>query len=754
MKRSVLIISAVVIISVTALVWMLDIPNWKKLDISKIRNTPRSSVIYDRNGEPVGSVFSSENRIYRKLDELPLHVAEAFIAAEDARFFKHHGVDPKRIAGALWNDIKTLSFTQGASTITQQLIKLTHLSNEKTLSRKAQEAYLAIKLERKLDKNSILEAYINTVYFGSGAYGIESASVMFLGKSADELNISEAAYLAGIIKSPSGYSPFNHHDRTLKRREYVLTAMHDNGFINDNDYEMALSYEPSIAAKQNSLNYGWYIDEVSREARIALDISVDTLFSGGYRIYTGLDPYMQKAAEKTMNNGDIYPEPAAQGALAAIDPASGELMAIVGGREYSVRMGLNRASMSYRQVGSTIKPLSTYAAAVDKYGYLPTSMVFDVKREYNGGYSPGNSGSTYYGSVTLRTALAKSLNAATVDLADTLGTGQICDYARKFGIPVSHEDENLAFALGSSSRGVSPVQLCAAYGAIANGGIYHKAHAIRYILDCEGNLIYTADASASRAVSPESACILSDILRTAADSGTAKALRGIGFPVAAKTGTAGLENGDTSDAWTTAFTPDIAVTVWMGLDSNSNGGMARSVSGGGYAAPACASFLKAVSDRLSKADFDTPKTLQRVLVDGYLLSNENRVALATADTPVAYTTYELFPRDDMPDAYSNIWGVPEAVTELSIDHNSGRDMLTFRATDDHSEYLILKRKENDVEIAAVLDGDSGEIIQYQCESGYDYSILPRNKLLREEGKDIVGEQSRWITVSAMAIPLY
>lgn len=746
-KKSVTIIILLIISCITAIIWKLDFRNWQKLDIARITEPVLSTRIYDRNDAEVDSLSGAIHRIYTSIDELPSYVPDAFVAAEDARFYSHNGIDIRRIFGALLQDIRTFSLSQGASTITQQLIKLTHLSGEKTIARKAQEAMLAMQLEKRMSKDEILEAYLNTVYFGGGAYGIGAASEYYFSKAASELSLAEAAMLAGIIKAPSAYAPHIDAEAALERRAYVLSAMLNEGFIDQEQFNKALNSELSIVDTGKSApDYAWYMDETAREACEKLDITFDELIGGGYLIYTGIDTDIQKAAEAVMANEQHYPESAAQGALIAMTPGSGEICALVGGREYSVQFGMNRATSARRQPGSLIKPISSYAAAAEKYGYMPSTTLYDIKREYPGGYSPGNSGGNYNGMVTMRQALARSLNAATVDLADAIGIKNVLSAASSFGIPVDNTDENLAFALGSMTYGVTPVEMCAAYCALASGGIYEKAHCIRKIYDRNGFIVYEYNARPSHAVSAETAYVITDMLTTAAETGTAKALSHLDIPVAAKTGTAGLENRDTSDAWAAAYTPDIAVTVWFGRDSNADGGMPQSVTGGAYAVPACADMLERIKPELTGDGFAVPAGISRLLIDGYALENEQRQVLAASNTPSEYVISEVFPvNTELP--VSDIWETPSQVRDLCIKSRPGEiPVLEFTCANDHTEYIIIRNSRNLSEIAGIITCAAGETAVFEDAAAditqiNSYSVIPRHALLYATGITLTGPES-------------
>ena len=755
MKRKIAVAALAAWLILTGLLlWRLDIPNWKKLDMDKVTDMPAATLVYDANGQPAGALHGGENRIRISLDRIPDHVQKAFIAAEDLRFYRHHGVDFYRVIGALWNDIRTFSYAQGASTITQQLIKLTHLTQTKTLSRKAQEIFLALRLERKLSKDQILEAYLNAVYFGHGAYGIESASRVYFGKSAEQLTLAEGALLAGIIKSPSNYAPHLNGEKSVSRRNAILAIMEENGFISAEERAAAQAEPLSLSAQADTdVRFAWYMDAVLAEAQSLLNQSADDVISGGYRIATGLSPEMQREAEALFSDADNFPGNAGdgtpvQGALTVLDPGTGEIRALVGGRSYDVQRGLNRATQSLRQPGSAFKPVSTYAAAIDAYGYLPTSIIDDTPRTFAGGYAPRNAGGKSYGPVTLREALSRSLNIATVDLADTLGTPAIRSYAARFGLPLAPQDVNLSLALGSLTNGVSPARLGAAYCALANGGTRVDAHLIRRIEDSDGQVLYRAPRPQERAASAATAYMITDMLKTAARSGSARALSACGFPVAGKTGTVAEPDGGTRDIWTIAFTPDVAVSVWIGFDNpDAVHAMPSSAGGGGYPAQMCTAFLQGISDRLSKSDFTRPKGVRTALLDSVALEDDRTALLSTERTPAGFTTLELFHDYDMPTVFSANWSIPSPVVDFSLASGDGETpVLAFTAQDDAAEYLITRTVDGQTREIAVLRGEAGREMRYadadhDLSRPADYTLLPRNALLHEQGVTLTGPQS-------------
>lgn len=729
----------------------LDVFSWQKLDLNRIRNYSESTVIYDAFGERLKSVYADENRQRASLSSVPEVVLQAFIAAEDQRFFEHRGIDVCRIFGALIHDIKTLSFAQGASTITQQLIKLTHLSGEKTLSRKAQEIVLALALEKQMDKREILECYLNTVYFGNGAYGIATAAEVYFSKDVRELTLAEGALLAGVVKAPSVYAPHVQPDNALQRRNYVLQAMLDMGAISQNEYTSAVASPIALNPAPRSQAGDWYTDTVISEAAEALGMNIDEIMTSGLHVYTAYRPDMQSSADALFENGANFPDPASDGApvqaaFIAMQPESGEICAVVGGREYEVRRGLNRATDIRRQPGSAIKPVSCYAAAIDDYSFLPVSMIRDIQREFPGKYLPGNAGGSYYGIVTLREALSRSLNVATVDLADLIGIGALRSKMTDFGLPLSAQDVNLSLALGSMTHGVSPAQLCAAYSSLANGGMQVSPHTIRRVTDASGKLIYEHTAPNHRAVKESTAFLLSDMLKTAASSGSAKALAACGMPVAGKTGTVGEVGGGNRDIWTAAYTPDIAVCVWMGFDQSSSvHALSDSDGGSGYPARLCAAFLSACKSTLSQRDFTPPSGLVSAKIDRIALIENDRVLLAAPNTPAEYAQTEWFFENSLPTQLSDLWNAPEAVDDLTL-LPADSPTLTFTAKSAAADYLILKKTGDDTQIAAVLGGNAGDFILW-CDAEADpdqsasYSVLPRHRLLYQSGVVLTGSES-------------
>ena len=724
-----------------ALGWLLSRP----VDINKLDKLNQSSVVMDKNGNPFALVGGVERRTNVYLVNVPGDVQNAFIAAEDARFYDHFGIDPYRMGGALLANVKRQSYAQGASTITQQLIKLTHLTSDKTMVRKLTEIAMAIKLERILSKAQILERYLNTVYFGAGAYGIQSAAYTYFGTDANKLSLEQGALLAAIIKSPTHYAPHIHPEDALRRRNRILRDMETYQFISPDQAESAIAQPLGVKhIEEAAFAHPWAVDEATREASDRLGISLDELISGGYQIYTSLDDAVQSAAESLFADASSFPGDA-QAALVALDPKTGGILALIGGREYLVQRGLNRATQIARQPGSTIKPLSVYAAAIDQYHYLPSSIIDDTQRDFGGGYSPRNANDQYRGTVTLRESLARSLNAASVDLMTRVGIPAAVRYAKAAGVPIADTDSNLSLALGSMTYGLSPAQLCAAYAPLSNGGTSVRAHLVEKIVSADGELVYQYRPKPTRVMSAQSAYLITGMLQSAVAFGSAQKLSNLSADVAAKTGTVAMEGGGNRDIWTTAYTPRAVVTVWMGHDEPS---AARKLpdSAGGSNQPAalCAQLLSDTRSITASGRFVRPSGLTEVLIDQRALQLHQIPMLATQYTPKSMTIREVFPDAKVPTEPSNAWIPPLRPFDLSGElRTPSTASLSFTILQEDVLYRLYRAEDSPVFIAEVR-GTAGERISVGDDQAYEgaaYYVIPLHAELFREGITLEGKPS-------------
>ena len=752
LRKGLLALAALLIGSIITGYFLFDVPSWQRLDLAKIRNVQQTGAIYDRHDDPVTALKGSQDRTVVALSSLPEHVKNAFIAAEDLRFYRHYGFDPMRILGAVAANVRSRSFSEGASTITQQLIKLTHLSSDKTIARKLEEVYLAVQLERACSKDEILEMYLNYVYFGRGAYGVEAAARSYFGVGASELTPAQAAALAAIVKAPSAYSPGTNPENNAVRRGYILQTMHENGLLADAAYAEAVGAELSVLPMQQAENpYGWYTDAVIDEAGKILGISGDALLGGGYRIYTALDPAYQDIADAQYAVEGNFAAAASDGvrpqsAMACLDAESGAVLCIVGGREYTVQRGLNRATQMQRQPGSALKPLAVYAPAIESHGATCATVLNDTPTTFAGGYAPRNGGNSYHGFVTVREALKWSMNVAAVSLLDRIGVGAGRAFLQKVGIPLTDSDWGLSLALGSLTYGVSPVQLAAAYAVFGNGGTYYAPYFIRSIEDAAGNVIYTHTRQGTRVLSAETAYLMNSLLQSVTSSGTGAKLSAAGTPVAGKTGTVNMTGGGNRDIWMTAYNREISTAVWMGFDQpDSQHRLAGWVSGGDYTAALATGFFRAAYAGKEKPAFTVPADIVWQTVDRASVEWLGEAMLATKLTPKSYQYSEVFASSNKLVKQSTAWKAPASPSAFYITHNDkGNPVLCITPAE---SALLRVQRDSDGEsiILTELNGTAGQALYYADATAklgvvYTYRVTPVNYELLQNGVLLEGAQ--------------
>ena len=421
--------AAAVLFLLCGAVKTLGMDRWVDFDVYRITGCDRTSIIYDGQSDVVTRLHGVQDRTWVSISELQPSTVYAFISAEDARFFEHEGVDVIRIAGAIVADIKAGSYVQGASTISQQLIKLSHLTSEKTISRKAEEAALAYEMERQYSKGDILEMYLNYVYFGGGYYGIEAAAEGYFGVHASDLTLDQSAMLAGILKSPSGYAPHINYAASINRRNNILRLMRDYGYITDDEKKQASARRPTILHDKNEEYSGYYTDAVTKSAAALMGITVDELIRGGYSIYSAMDSDIQHYCEEMFKNGELFPAEDSEAAIVVLEPSTGMVVAMVGGRSYTGGISFNRATDIRRQPGSVIKPVIAYAPAFEYLNYTAADMILDEETTF-ADYTPSNYGNKYYGWVTVREAVTKSLNVPAVKTLSAVGVYRAKDFAK------------------------------------------------------------------------------------------------------------------------------------------------------------------------------------------------------------------------------------------------------------------------------------------------------------------------------------
>lgn len=608
------IFTFILVVTIVTFGWILKLYSDIRHDIDNIvnYNPAKTTQFFDKNGKLVANIFEKEHRLYVSYDNIPARVVEALVAIEDTQFFEHNGVNPDAISRAIIKDIKAMKLVEGASTLTQQLVKTLVLTREKKLIRKIKEALLSIRLETILTKEEILERYLNQVYFGHGYYGIRTAAQGYFKKDLYELNIKEIAILVGLPKAPSFYDPTRNLKYALTRANQVVKRMNTLGWINNNEYKEAVNYIPEVFDQTLTQNKAPYI--IDYVLKLLKD-DIEDIKSGGYRIDLTIDLDAQDIARKSLkyaydkilardeylqknpkNNvikkdeeeipvDEGYFVDSLNGAMVSIENNTGKILALVGGVDYK-ESSFNRAVQSKRQPGSAVKPF-IYHSAIE-LGYSPASQVVDIGRtyEYKIGeeekkWQPKNYGGKFKGIMTLREALTKSRNLATINLVTEVGLGEVYNALKSYGIENIPRD--LSITLGSFS--ISPLDLSKAYSLFSNNGVEVTPYIINSITNSKNETIHF-EPQLHEVAQSEQVFLTKSILQDVVTRGTGRRAKVKGIELAGKTGT----TNNNVDAWFCGFSPTIQTIVWFGKDSNLP--MRRSEGGGTTAAPAFSYFYK------------------------------------------------------------------------------------------------------------------------------------------------------------------
>ncbi len=620
MLKKLIILS--ILIGIGILIWLVILYSKIRYDVNKIVDykPTTTSRIVDRNGNLISNVFNKEHRFYVKFDQIPPKVIESLIAIEDTQFFEHNGINVDAILRAVVKDLRHMKMVEGASTITQQLVRTLALSRDKKIMRKIKEILLSLRLEEVLSKEEILERYLNSIYFGHGYYGIRTASLGYFHKELDQLNIKEISILVGLPQAPSFYAPTKNLKFSLARANQVVRRLHTLGWINEDQYNEALKFKPKIYNETLTQNKAPYaVDYALKELKNKLK----DLKTGGYTIKLTIDLEAQIIAKEALLYGyekikkrDKYVDTnksntkTLNGAIVSIENSTGKILTLVGGVDYK-KSSFNRATQSRRQPGSAIKPF-VYQTALN-LGYSTVSELIDISRtfeyedktkkdKYNKTkkWKPGNYESNYKGMISLREALVHSRNLATINLVNEMGIDVIYENLILFGFKNLPMD--LSITLGSF--GISPLELSKMYTAISNKGTRVTPYIIDSIKDKEGNIV-TFETTTKEIQSPEQAFLMTTILKDVVTRGTARRAKVKGLETAGKTGT----TNNYKDAWFCGYSPTIQTIVWFGNDDNSP--MGRKETGGGASAPVFSYFYKSylnIHPEL-KRKFDMPKNV-------------------------------------------------------------------------------------------------------------------------------------------------
>lgn len=743
--------AAAVLFLLCGAVKTLGMDRWVDFDVYRITGCDRTSIIYDGQSDVVTRLHGVQDRTWVSISELQPSTVYAFISAEDARFFEHEGVDVIRIAGAIVADIKAGSYVQGASTISQQLIKLSHLTSEKTISRKAEEAALAYEMERQYSKEDILEMYLNYVYFGGGYYGIEAAAEGYFGVHASDLTLDQSAMLAGILKSPSGYAPHINYAASINRRNNILRLMRDYGYITDDEKKQASARRPTILHDKREEYSGYYTDAVTKSAAALMGITVDELIRGGYSIYSAMDSDIQHYCEEMFKNGELFPAEDSEAAIVVLEPSTGMVVAMVGGRSYTGGISFNRATDIRRQPGSVIKPVIAYAPAFEYLNYTAADMILDEETTF-ADYTPSNYGNKYYGWVTVREAVTKSLNVPAVKTLSAVGVYRAKDFAKRCGIEFDDKDDSLALALGGFTYGVSPLQIAGAYSCFASGGIYNTPTLIKKITDRNGLTVYEYRQDSRRVMSEANAYILTSMLKSVVTEGTGHRLNTLDIPIAGKTGTVGLANGN-RDAWMAGYTPEYTAVVWQGYDSDRLGLLPSSATGGTYPALMLYELFNHIYPDGRSGDFEKPESVKQYSIDAKTLKKQHKAVLANAMTPQSSRITEYFTEETAPEDVSGYWAVPGSAQNLLAVREEGGVMVSFDCPDDFGMYTLWRSEAGKAEKPLMTwNGREGHIEYIDAAikpgKGYRYRVTVKHEELLIGDEPVEGLTTRYAFVPA------
>ncbi len=683
---------SIVIVFTGALIYYSSITNGVELDVSKLENTTSACSVYDENGCEITSTdgFTVEN-------EPPKNLRNAFVAIEDKRFYSHRGVDYKSMARAVINNLKSGKIKEGASTITQQLIKNVYLSGEKTLNRKLKEIKLAGQLEKTYSKDEILNLYLNKIYYGEGSYGVVAAAKRYFDKEPENLSLSECATLAAIVKAPSTYSPYKNYELCKGRRNLVLKEMFSQGFIVETDYNAAIN-EAIVLTDKNSDNISDFSDEAICEAiEILQKENAEQL--NGYKIYTSVRSDLQKELPVP-----TISDTAKDFTVLVTDNKSGIIIA------YKSTVGQIK-----RCPASAAKPWLVYAPAIEENYVTEATKILDEKTNF-GGYMPSNVGKNYRGYVSVKESLSKSLNVPAVKIANSLGMKKIKEYARKLNVSFTNDD--LSVSLGNLSGGMTLKELTSAYSPFFSNGYYKKVGFITKIINPDGKIVYEGENDDTVKVFSDSTCfIINDMLKETVKSGTAKKLSALNLPVYAKTGTNGDEHGN-SDAYCIAYTPDYTVSVWMGNANETL--MPNSITGGTEPAKTAKEIFSCLYKNKTVKDFDVPDSVKYVEIDKKEYENNQRLVLP--DTSSRDNPSFWFAVGTEPKGHENI--IMPVIKDCKITVNNA-NIIIFINADDGVSYSLTDKKN---QIFLFGKGKSELVIKNTIKGiKYEFTITPYSR---------------------------
>lgn len=675
-------------------------------------------VFYNNENEIISKNLSNKIVDYEKLPE---YVKNAFISIEDKQFYKHKGINYKRIIKSMLNNIKSGYFKEGGSTISQQLIKNTHLNPDKTFDRKIKEIVLTKKLEKNFSKDDILETYLNVIYFGNNSYGLENASLNYFNKSASELSLNEACVLAGLIKAPTKFSPILNYENCFNRKNLVLSQMYKDSYITKEEYEENKNKEINLSLRAKT-EKNIYEDAVIKEAQKLLKLSEREMRINGIKIYTYLDEKLQQDLINLSKDENMYHKNrygnTADSCFVVIDNETGGINGFYGKCDYSL-VDIKR------QPGSTIKPILVYAPALDKNLIMPDSQILDEKINVNG-YSPKNVGNIYHGYVSVQEAIEQSLNIPSVKIMQKLGIDYCKDYVKNVGLDLSNEGDNYALALGGFKYGTNLIDLTNTFLPFSQKGNFKKATFIKEIRSINDKILYKNPKKETKVMEEATSYLMTNMLKGGVEKGTSMRLNKLPFKVAGKTGTVGITGTNlNTDIYSVAYTKDKTCGVWLG---NTTGKSEYNLEGSNNGGTYCTSMLKEIFLKLYEKEkpkpFDqAPNSIEKVNIDEVCLETEHELKLAGVNTPPIYKrTIEISKafRLKTSDNYSN----PKS-PQVNIKIEDKKTKIQFDAQK-HLIYKIFRIEEDETKCLQTIKNKRGEITFYddkiESDTFYDYYV--------------------------------
>ncbi len=691
-----------------------------KLDSDKLISFDRSIVFYDYNKKVL--LEQSNGKSIVNASEIPTHTKNAFISIEDKRFYNHNGVDYKGLFRAMVSNIKSFSFKQGASTISQQLIKNTHLTNQKTLKRKMIEIKLARQLEKKYSKQEILEKYLNTIYFGENCYGILSASNHYFSKNPNELSLNESATLAAIIKAPTYYSPFQNYQRCFERKNLVLKQMYEQKLITKNEYSDNY-YAPIYLSQKNQTGKG--VDYFNMASKQLDNILKKSPYSTKrINVYTYINSDIQNFAEESIKNSNL----------------DAHKTALIMDKNACVIAYYSTFGDAKRQIGSIIKPLLCYAPAIENDLVSSATKISDTKTNFDN-YSPSNFNDKYMGDVSIKTALSTSSNVCAVKLLNSIGVNKAKNYLDKLNIKTTNNDNSLCLALGATENGISLIDITGAYCVFNNNGSFSCPTFIEKITDSKNNIIYKNNKKNTKVFEDATITIMNDMLSDTVQNGTAKKLKYCQQKLYAKTGTVGNKNGNT-DAYTISYNDSYVMGVWFGNKDNK---LLDNVITGGNAPASISCDLWNKLFAIEPDDNEIEKSLdvEEVYLDKFEYDNNNKLVLADDICPLRYKFKALFKKSMLPKSKSTSYSSPKIEKPIiTVNNNEINIQLCLTQCINAKIYKL----ENDKKIE-VFDSAKNSVNVYtekftKPNETYSYIVLPyyvsNNKTFY--GKEIILEK--------------